>query len=295
MEPASDDEGDTAAAAAPRLLLFVTFVLFCFQPSSRPRGPEPPAVPLLASVRREAPKPPPAKPRKPKKKIYLTFDDGPNRGTRNVLDIVADEGVPVSFFLVGEHVFDSRGQRALFDSLKACPHVELCNHSYSHAHHRYTAYYAAPDSVVADFRRTHDSLDLASLVARTPGRNIWRIDSLRATDLKGSTAAADSLQRAGFALMGWDAEWHFDHKTYNVVQSAETMLRQIDSVFAGGRTKRPGHLVLLAHDQAYSASADSLELRKFLQELKKKEDYELLFATEYPGAVPGADSLLVKK
>ena len=37
--------------------------------------------------------------RKKKKKIYLTFDDGPNRGTRNVLNIVRQEQVPVSFFV----------------------------------------------------------------------------------------------------------------------------------------------------------------------------------------------------
>ncbi|RYY97791.1 MAG: hypothetical protein EOO11_09895 [Chitinophagaceae bacterium] len=293
MEPASDDEGDTAAAAAPRFLLFVSFLLVCYQPSGRPRRADVPAPPLLAAVRREAPKPPPVRPRKVKKKVYLTFDDGPNRGTRNVLRIVADEGVPASFFLVGEHVFDSRGQRALFDSLGALPNVALCNHSYSHARQRYSAYYAEPDSVVADFRRTHDSLGLATPIARTPGRNIWRIDSLRATDLKASAPAADSLQRAGFALMGWDAEWHFDHKTYNVRQDAETMIRLIDSVFAGGRTKCPGHLVLLAHDQAYAASADSLQLRRFLQALKKKDDYELALATEYPGAL--RDTLLAKR
>src|SRR5690242_9323024 len=42
--------------------------------------------------------------KKKKKKIYLTFDDGPNKGTRNVLDIVKDEQIPVTFFIVGEHV-----------------------------------------------------------------------------------------------------------------------------------------------------------------------------------------------
>src|SRR5688572_15329468 len=36
--------------------------------------------------------------KKKKKKIYLTFDDGPNKGTKNVLDIVKDEKIPVTFF-----------------------------------------------------------------------------------------------------------------------------------------------------------------------------------------------------
>src|SRR5262245_3055393 len=46
-------------------------------------------------------------PKKKKKKIYLTFDDGPNKGTRKVLHIVQQEQVPVTFFIVGEHVFAS--------------------------------------------------------------------------------------------------------------------------------------------------------------------------------------------
>ncbi|HYG49291.1 MAG TPA: polysaccharide deacetylase family protein, partial [Flavobacteriales bacterium] len=60
----------------------------------------------------------PVKPTRKKKKLYITFDDGPNKGTRNVLDIVQDEGVPVSFFIVGEHVFASPTQARLWDSLK---------------------------------------------------------------------------------------------------------------------------------------------------------------------------------
>ena len=48
-----------------------------------------------------------APPKKKKKKIYLTFDDGPNKGTQNVLDIVKDEKIPVTFFIIGEHVYAS--------------------------------------------------------------------------------------------------------------------------------------------------------------------------------------------
>lgn len=286
----SDDEGDTAAAparrtalAGGRLLLLLSFLLLSYSPQSRSRKAlfRPPAAPPVAARK---PHPRPAPPHKPRKKLYLTFDDGPNKGTRNVWTIVRDEGVPASFFLVGEHVFDSRGQQALFDSLRGTPLVALCNHSFSHAHCRYQKYYAEPDSVVADFERTRDTLGLGNDVARTPGRNIWRIDSLQATDLKASAPAADSLQAAGFRLMGWDAEWTFDHRTYTVEQDAETLLRQIDSVFARNRLKHPGHLVLLAHDQAFASSDDSLQLRKFLQALKKRDDYELVLATDYPGA-----------
>jgi peptidoglycan-N-acetylglucosamine deacetylase len=39
-----------------------------------------------------------------KMKVYLTFDDGPNAGTMNVIDAVTAEQVPASFFVVAKHV-----------------------------------------------------------------------------------------------------------------------------------------------------------------------------------------------
>jgi len=219
-----------------------------------------------------------------KKKLYLTFDDGPNRGTKNVLTIVKDEQVPVSFFIVGEHVFASLTQEKLWDSLKMAQNIELCNHSFCHAGNKYQKYYQCPDSVVRDFIQTQDSLQFDNAIARTPGRNIWRIDTLHFTDLKKSAAAADSLEKAGFVLMGWDLEWQFDHKTMSVTTSAEKMIAQIDSAFKKNRTKCPDNLVMLAHDQAYVKSVDSMELRVFLQMLKQKDEYDLSLVSDYPGA-----------
>lgn len=223
--------------------------------------------------------------KKKKKKIYLTFDDGPNRGTKNVLDIVKDENIPVTFFIVGEHVFASVNQSNTWDSLQIATQIEICNHSYTHAlHNKFETFYESPDTVIADFQRAHDSLDLKNNIVRTPGRNTWRIDSLQFTDLKKSKAAVDSLQKAGFIVMGWDLEWHYDHKELTVKNSADDLIRQIDSVFSNKKTKSPEHLVLLAHDQVYQKSKDSAELRALIQKLKLKEEYELSIASSYPGA-----------
>ena len=223
--------------------------------------------------------------KKKKKKIYLTFDDGPNKGTRNVLDIVKDENIPVTFFIVGEHVFASVNQNTTWDSLQMAKQIEICNHSYTHAwHNKFEKFYESPDSVVSDFQRAHDSLDLKNNIIRTPGRNAWRIDSLQFTDLKKSKAAVDSLQNAGFIVMGWDLEWHYDHKELTVKNSADELIKQIDSVFNNKKTKSPEHLVLLAHDQVYGKTKDSAELRQLIQKLKLKQEYELSIASGYPGA-----------
>ncbi|MCW3075352.1 MAG: hypothetical protein JWP69_2421 [Flaviaesturariibacter sp.] len=280
METSTDDDGDPATAQI-RLLMLCIALAISFQPAHK-------RIPVVFKppLQKEAPvakktKAPPLKKRS-KKKLYLTFDDGPNRGTKNVLHIVQDEEVPVTFFVVGEHVFASAVQHQLWDSLQIANHIEICNHSYSHANGRYEKYYGQPDSVVKDFKRTQDSLGLTNAIVRTPGRNIWRVDTLQYTDLKRSAAAADSLQKAGFVVMGWDLEWHFDHKTMSVTTAADDLVRQIDSAFARRRMKIADHLVILAHDQVYQHSSDSQQLRTFLQLLKKKGDYEFALMTAYP-------------
>lgn len=222
------------------------------------------------------------KPGKSKKKIYLTFDDGPNRGTRNVLDIVQQENVPVTFFIVGEHVFASPAQQRVWDSLRNSPNVEIANHSYTHAHNRYDRFYELPGTVVKDMERTRDNLLPGTNIVRAPGRNSWRIDSLHFTDIKKSKAAMDSLQQAGFIVMGWDLEWKYDHKTFGVKNTADEMMQQIDSLFKKGKTRLPNNLVLLAHDQVYRSPADSTELRSFIQKLKSRDDYELELVSAYP-------------
>ena len=223
--------------------------------------------------------------KKKKKKIYLTFDDGPNKGTRNVLDIVKDEKIPVTFFIVGEHVYASVNQNITWDSLVATQGIDLCSHSYTHAlHNKFETFYQSPDTVISDFQRAQDSLQFTNNIVRTPGRNTWRMDSIQFTDLKKSKAAVDSLQKAGFVVMGWDLEWHYDHKDLSVKNTADEVIRQIDSVFNNKKTKSSDHLVLLAHDQVYQKSKDSIELRQLIQKLKLKDEYELSLATSYPGA-----------
>lgn len=275
-----DEEADTASILLRSFWLLVS--LIACQKLNKGKGGITPVFPVIKAVASEAHAAKP--PKKKKKKIYLTFDDGPNKGTSKVLGIAKSERVPISFFLIGEHAFASIGQKAVWDSLRIEEAIDLCNHSFTHAHNRYESFYQNPEAVVEDFQRCHDSLKLDNHIARTPGRNTWRIDTLVYTDLKRSKAAVDSLQRAGFVMMGWDLEWHYDHKTFNLLNSAEALLKQIDSVFESGKTKVPEHLVLLAHDQVYSTAEDSSELHSLMKKLKEKEDYQLELVSNYPGA-----------
>ena len=284
METQSDEGGPTAFVFYKPLLLLLV-LMACAKTTRRSdinniTHPQP-------STAKSGEKTPPPTRKKKKKKIYLTFDDGPNKGTRKVLDIVQQEQVPVTFFLIGEHAFASTSQRATWDSLRIEESIELCNHSHTHAwHNRYNKFYEQPDSVVNDFKRCQDSLDLSNTISRTPGRNIWRVDTLRYTDLSKSAAAADSLQQAGFTIIGWDLEWHYDHKNFTLKNGADALLGQIDSLFAANKTRVPEHLVLLAHDQVYDDANDSAELHQLIKKLKARDEYELLVTSKFPGAKP---------
>ncbi|MGG9971134.1 polysaccharide deacetylase family protein [Ferruginibacter sp. SUN002] len=220
--------------------------------------------------------------KKKKKTIYLTFDDGPNKGTRKVMHIAEEEQIPITMFLIGEQVYGSREQTATYDSLLLNNYVEISNHSYSHAGNAYSKFYTMPDSVANDFMRCEDSLRLSSKIIRTPGRNIWRTTGVNSTDLKNSTAAADSLQSKGFTVVGWDLEWHFNN-ALNLENTDDEILQQVDSIFSKGKTKTPDHLVLLAHDQVYADATDSATLRNFMQKLKNKDEYNFEVISNYPG------------
>jgi len=222
-------------------------------------------------------------PKKKKKTIYLTFDDGPNKGTKNMMHIVQEEEVPVTLFVVGEHVYGSKEQTAIFDSLVNCRLFEIANHSFTHAfNNKYVKFYQVPDSALKDFKRCADSLNLTANIIRTPGRNIWRTEMIRSTDLKSTIAAADSLFANGFIEVGWDLEWHYDNKL-KLKNNSDEMMIQVDSMFTNAKTKTLDHLVLLAHDQVYDDSCDSTELRQFIIKLKAKNEYNFEQVSRYPG------------
>jgi peptidoglycan-N-acetylglucosamine deacetylase len=223
--------------------------------------------------------------KKKKKTIYLTFDDGPCKGSKTVFSILKQEHIPATLFIIGEHVYGSKEQLGIYDSLKQSNLIEIANHSYTHAFgNKFYKFYSEPDSATKDFKRCADSLHFTSNIIRTPGRNIWRTESINSTDLKASSVAADSLQNIGFIAVGWDAEWHFNNNQ-SLVESDSEMVINIDSAFARNETKTKNHLVLLTHDRTFSKPEDSAKLHRFITALKVKDEYDFELVSEYPGLI----------
>jgi len=86
----------------------------------------------------------------PGKVAYLTFDDGPSaRVTPGILDVLAAENVPATFFVVGEHVQQ-------YPDLIRCMHEAghtIGNHTYSH---RAAVIYASPEALMREVHRTEN-------------------------------------------------------------------------------------------------------------------------------------------
>lgn len=89
------------------------------------------------------------------KQIYLTFDDGPSGNvTPQILDILREEGVPATFFILG-----SRAE--LYPELVKKEYEEghfIANHGYSH---KYSAIYTSIETVMDEYRRTELAIQTA--------------------------------------------------------------------------------------------------------------------------------------
>ncbi|MBW8683143.1 polysaccharide deacetylase family protein [Chitinophaga rhizophila] len=140
--------------------------------------------------------------------VYLTFDDGIQEGTEEVLAVLQETQVRATFFLVGLQLdFSMRKNPEKTTRLlkEIFLNHRIANHSYSHAHDQYADYYSNNGiriddqgnrrSILMDFEKSkktivqlvkaipglaysHQQLfaELQRMsVARLPGRNTWYV------------------------------------------------------------------------------------------------------------------------
>jgi len=86
-----------------------------------------------------------------RKAIAITFDDGPSRGTPELLQTLASYGVPATFFLIGSNV---EALPKVARATAAAGH-EIGNHSYSHPNFALTR----PSFIEAEFQRAQDAIE----------------------------------------------------------------------------------------------------------------------------------------
>ena len=180
------------------------------------------------------------------KKVYLTFDDGIQEGTINVLRTLAKNKIRATFFLTGINTYYAYKR----DSVHAYSIIKdilnnhlLCNHSFSHCYDFYHTYYSKGllvsetkrISALQDFYDNEDFLrnilvnhkfvnvmldNSMSKIARLPGRNSWCLGKAQENESSGALVStfyrevdhdsgqvAKNLFSVGYQVFGWDEEW----------------------------------------------------------------------------------------
>jgi peptidoglycan-N-acetylglucosamine deacetylase len=220
-----------------------------------------------------------------KKKIFLTFDDGPTTGSKRLYELIKQEQLPVTLYLVGEHYQKMPALHKDLDSLRTLPYVVLANHSFSHAwHDKYKAFYSNPKAVIEDYSNAQNVLGITSGIARCAGRSVWRTSTLNITDSgNGPGTAMDTLYKMGYQFTGWDRTWPYDYKTFKNTKNVAEMMVIVKKYFDSSWTKTPNALVLLGHDQQFAKDEEFNQLKEFIGIIKHSKEYEFATMRDYPG------------
>ncbi len=88
-----------------------------------------------------------------KREIYLTFDDGLEQGTEEILELLKEKKVKATFFLIGKRIESlyKRDKKLCLKLLKDIyENHAIGNHSYSHANEFYNSFYREGGVVIKD-------------------------------------------------------------------------------------------------------------------------------------------------
>jgi peptidoglycan/xylan/chitin deacetylase (PgdA/CDA1 family) len=214
--------------------------------------------------------------------IYLSFDDGPLEGSEDINDAVKKEDIPINVFVVGLHALSSKRMEGFYKLYEDNAYIEIGNHSFTHAHDHYQLYYEKPDSVLHDFIKNQDELQIKNKFARLPGRNMWRLKDLAINDVNTGKTSADSLYKNGYKVFGWDIEWQHSGETGAPIQSVGEMMEIIEKKFKEGKPIKKNHLVLLSHDEMFRNGWEESELKQLILKLKAKGNYRFDHLSNYP-------------
>lgn len=222
-----------------------------------------------------------------KKYVFLTFDDGPQPGTEEVIQALRKNQVKASFFMVGYHATFSKHMQELVDTIRnGFPAILLANHSYTHAFNdRYFNFYHHPEAAVKDFYKAEDSLGATHKIIRLPGNTAWVTGK---ADIKASglvRPVCNLLASAGYRVMGWDVEWHFKRGPGGSVpvQSATSMANTLINAMEKHESHTKNCIVLLAHDRMFHLPNNADSLSAMIGMVKAKHP-EYIFETieKYP-------------
>jgi len=204
-----------------------------------------------------------------KRYIYLTFDDAPQPpGTTICKDIFTRQGVKATFFVVGLNQTDTKRKKIIDSIRNSYPQFLIANHSYSHGFkNNYKSFYERPDSAIQDFLKEENEMKIPVKIVRLPGNNAW----VGKGEMKGPKLVmpvCKQLDSMGYIVIGWDIEWRFKNN-HIPVQSADEVIKEVNTKLDGNLTNEPNAVVILAHDRMFAGPPYTDSLNKFIAALKQ--------------------------
>lgn len=182
------------------------------------------------------------------KVVYLTFDDGPcDRVTPKILDVLKEENVKATFFIVGSA---AENRKYLLEREFAEGHT-VAVHSYSH---RYGQIYSSVENLLADIDKCNDIIKSVtgsySTVYRFPGGSFGLNDKL-----------ISAVKAHGMKYVDWNAS----------VCDAEYYAAPPEILYANAVETSKGHdtVVLLAHDST-TKSTTAKALKDIIEYFKSQ-------------------------
>lgn len=128
-------------------------------------------------------------------KIYLTFDDGPSNLTETNLDILKQNNVKATFFVVGSY---AENRKEVLKRIVDEGH-SIGIHTYSH---KYKEIYESVESFLDDFAKTYniiyDATGIAPNIYRFPGGS----NTIFNEDIR--TELIKEMDRRGFTYFDWN-------------------------------------------------------------------------------------------
>ncbi|MEI3429819.1 MAG: polysaccharide deacetylase family protein [Clostridia bacterium] len=177
--------------------------------------------------------------------IYLTFDDGPSDITPEVLDILQENEIKATFFIVDYSEEDKSKIQRIIDE----GHT-LGLHGLSHD---YAKIYSSVDAITENFiglqKKILNDFDYNAIYIRFPGGASNTISKKYCDGVM--TAATSKVEQEGFTYYDWNVD-------VNDAGSARTANKVYDNFVAGIVPQREN--VVLMHDgYGHQPTADALQ------------------------------------
>ena len=188
------------------------------------------------------------------KRAFLTFDDGPSENTNQILEILKDNGVKATFFVLGSNV----EKNPLLVKKMYDEGYFIANHGYSHV---YETIYQSPETVLDEYNKCNELVQQAigepeynSHLFRFPGGLVGG----KYAEIK--IQAKDLLMQNDIVHVDWNALNGDAEKTY---PSIEYEMQQLKETVGNKQS-----VVILMHDaEAKKVTVEALpEIINYLKE-----------------------------